>query len=300
MERVRAHSAADWAQVCSSAFVPLRVRSAADRFTATLDQIDLAPGVSVTRVTSDASVVHRDPDIIAHEPRDDLLLSVHRGGRGRVVQHGREASLQVGGAAVYDASAPYALHFPGRMSELVLQVPRRAVPSTGHAFADLTARTLPPSAGLTTLTGLLVAAETTDDPARAAERELLAEAAVTLLHAALLPMGRPSGARIDTRALAHALRTYVDGHLADPDLGVDRLAAAHHVSARLVHKVFAEAGETPAVFIRERRLERARTFLGAGENVTGTALRCGFGDPDTFTRAFKRRYGHLPSALRGR
>jgi AraC-like DNA-binding protein len=299
MTAVTTRSVSEWADACSKAFVPLAVHCAAPCFAATLDQTELASGVSVTRVVSEGSVVSRTAGVIARDPRDDLLVSVHRAGQGSVEQHGRVAGLCTGQAAAYDASVPYTLRFPRRMSELVLQVPRRVITRTGNAFEDLTARVLPMSASLIALTNLMAAVSSAEGrPRMPAEDDLLADAAVTLLRGVLLPAGEPTTPRIDSRALATAMRSYVDQHLTDPGMTVDRLAAEHYVSARLVHTIFSESGETPAAYVRRKRLARARTLLLDGSTVTAAALRSGFTDANTFTRAFKREYGVPPSALR--
>ncbi|GAC68351.1 cupin domain-containing protein, partial [Gordonia soli] len=231
MSRVRARSATEWADACSSAFVPLRVRSASPRFAATLDRVELTPGVSVTRVASEGSEVVRTARTIAEHPRDDLLVSVHRSGRGSIAQHEREVALTNGRAALYDASAPYRLRFPGRMSEIVLQVPRGLVARTGHAFTDLTATALPASAGMTALQNLLWSIDPrTSQQTPLAEREMLADATTTLLRAALLPVDRPVPPAVDNQTLARSLRAYIDDHLTDPTLSVETVAIANHVS----------------------------------------------------------------------
>jgi AraC-like DNA-binding protein len=299
MTAVTARSASEWAAACSEAFVPLAVRCAARGFSANLDQSELGSGVSVTHVSSEGSVVSRGPGVIARDPRDVLLVSVHRAGAGSVEQHGRIAKLGPGNAAAYDASRPYTLSFPGRISQLVLQVPRQAIARTGDAFEDLTVTVLPASASLVSLTGLMAAIASTDGrPRTPAEDDVLADAAVTLLRGVLLPARPSATTRIDTRALAAAMCAYVDQHLADPGLTVDRLAAQHYVSVRLVHKIFSAFGETPAAYVRRTRLARARTLLLGGGTVTAVAVRSGFTDAETFTRAFKREYGLPPSAMR--
>lgn len=298
MTGVRATSPAEWADVCSSAFVPLRVRATAPSFTATLKRTQLRPDVSVTRVASDGSEVFRNARMIAAHPRDDLLVSVHGSGRGALTQHGRQARLVRGSAAVYDASAPYTLRFPSRMSEVVLQVPRRLIARTGHAFTDLTATPLPPSASMTALQNLLWSVGT-DTACGAMERELLAEAATTLLQGALLPAATTTAPQLTSEGLALAIRAYIDENLTDTELTVERLAHAHHVSLRLVYKAFAaHFDESPGAYLRRKRLALGHTRLIGGDTVSRTALHCGFTDPDTFTRAFKRQYGYPPSVLK--
>jgi AraC-like DNA-binding protein len=75
------------------------------------------------------------------------------------------------------------------------------------------------------------------------------------------------------------------------------VASAHHVSLRLLQALFADHGCSPARYIRDVRLARARAMLRAGEAVTRAGRLSGFADPGTFTRAFRRRYGCTPSAF---
>lgn len=300
MNRVRARSAAEWADACSNAFVPLRVRSASPRFAATLERVELTPGVSVTRVASAGSEVVRTAQTIAEHPRDDLLVSVHRSGRGRVAQYGREVDLTTGRAALYDASAPYRLSFPGRMSEIVLQVPRGLIARTGHAFTDLTATALPVSAGMIALQNLLSSIDPQmSHQAPLIEREMLADATTTLLRASLLSVDRAVPPAVDNQTLARSLRTYIDDHLTDPTLTVETLAIANHVSVRLVYKVFADhLDDSPGDYLRRARLSVAHRQLTSGRSVLDAAVSSGFAGPDTFTRAFRRRYGYPPSAVK--
>lgn len=58
-------------------------------------------------------------------------------------------------------------------------------------------------------------------------------------------------------------------------------------------------GTTPGTWLRERRLERARTMLGSGHLQVGeVAFQCGFENLSHFSRAFKEKYGHAPAELR--
>ncbi|MHC6223141.1 AraC-like ligand-binding domain-containing protein [Arthrobacter sp. MMS24-S77] len=299
VRQVLVNSVAEWAEACSSAFVPLKVRAGVPRFAATLEHVELPASVSISRVASEGSEVYRSDRVIAEHPRDDLLLSFHLSGRGSVLQHDREACLRPGNAALYDASVPYTLSFPGRMSEIVLQVPRRTVNRSGHALTDITARVLPPSASMTALSNLMCSLASMDYIERErTESELLAEALTTLLRAALIPVSRPGPTPVSSYALGFAIRTYIDGHFADPELSVESLAGMHHVSVRLVHRIFADQGESPAAYIRRKRITNSHTLLREGLPVTSAAMRSGFKDLDTFTRAFKRHYGYLPSTLR--
>ncbi|MCW5898575.1 MAG: helix-turn-helix transcriptional regulator [Flavobacteriales bacterium] len=58
-------------------------------------------------------------------------------------------------------------------------------------------------------------------------------------------------------------------------------------------------GMPPGRWLRDRRLERARTMLRAGDlQVSEVAFQCGFENLSHFSRAFKEHFGHAPAALR--
>jgi AraC-like DNA-binding protein len=59
-------------------------------------------------------------------------------------------------------------------------------------------------------------------------------------------------------------------------------------------------GTSVQAFWRDAKLSRARELLRAGETrVTEVALRMGYSELSSFTRAFGRKFGVLPRACRG-
>lgn len=288
----------EWMRACSTAFVPLRVRAATPAFRASLAQVELVPGLTITTVLTRASEVVRDRRVIAESPREDLLLSIQRSGIGTVRQHRRAARLTPGAAALYDASAPYTLAFPGQMSEIVLQLPRSAVSEVGNAFEDLTARVLQPSAPLRALASLAGSVDTgVQDRDRVCD-EAIAESLASLLRATLAVDRATVEPPLEAELLAIALRMHVDEHATDPGLSPESLARAFHISLRYAQKLFALEGDAPARYIRRRRLEIAQRLLRSGSPVAEAARRSGFIDIDTFSRAFKREFGIAPSLAR--
>jgi AraC-like DNA-binding protein len=90
--------------------------------------------------------------------------------------------------------------------------------------------------------------------------------------------------------------------LGDPELSPPTVAAAHHISVRYLHKLFAAQDATVAGFIRSRRLERSRRDLldpaRSERPVSSIAARYGFAEPAHFSRTFRAAYGSPPGEYR--
>lgn len=114
-----------------------------------------------------------------------------------------------------------------------------------------------------------------------------------VLHAAPRPAVVPPNREL----LIDRIRHFIVENATDPSLEPTVVAKTHHVSLRLLQGLFADAGSSPAKFIRDQRLTHARRLLDGGESITRAASLSGFSDLGTFTRAFRRRFGCTPSAF---
>ena len=293
MQDTEISTASEWTRACSEAFVPLSVRRAAPDFSAFLTQIELAPGVTVSSVKSSASDVVREPRLIRDSPREDIILSLHRTGSGYVTQHDRRARLTPGSAALYETTSPYTLSFPAPMSEIVLQLPRSALALPGRTIAERTANTLTPSGSLRALAALLGSVD-----AGSGGGDGVAESVTALLKAALNSPDSAGAPPLETAHLLIALRLHADDRCTDPEFSPETLAHDFHISLRYTQKLFASEDDSPAAYIRRRRLEHAHRLLTTGSSVARAAHASGFFDVDTFSRAFKREYRFVPSEIR--
>jgi transcriptional regulator GlxA family with amidase domain len=97
------------------------------------------------------------------------------------------------------------------------------------------------------------------------------------------------------------LQAWLPDHL-DQDLSVEALAERALMSPRNFARAFrSEVGVTPAAYVAELRLERARLELESGDTpVEEVARRCGFGTVETMRRTFHRRLRTSPSEYRDR
>lgn len=86
----------------------------------------------------------------------------------------------------------------------------------------------------------------------------------------------------------------------DEDLALDRLARLAGLSRfHFLRQFRALTGETPKQYVLRLRIERAALrLLLVRSSVLDVALDCGFQNHETFSRAFKRRFGTSPSEYR--
>ena len=99
--------------------------------------------------------------------------------------------------------------------------------------------------------------------------------------------------------MSPALLVHIQAHL-DEDLSLDALSAKASLSPAHFQRTFqALVGETPKQYVARLRLERAAfRLLIHDETLLDIALDCGFQNHETFTRAFRRRFGMAPSSYR--
>lgn len=95
--------------------------------------------------------------------------------------------------------------------------------------------------------------------------------------------------------------SYIEAHIDDPDLGVDRLQSAFGVSRPTLYRMFRRMGGV-ARFIRQRRLAAAHQYLRRRPDLSITWLlyELGFASERQFQRAFQSEFGLSPSEWRER
>jgi len=135
-----------------------------------------------------------------------------------------------------------------------------------------------------------------------AASSIITEAMVkTFVHALAIRHGTPAPELLLRGGIAShhlkALLAWLDERLEDP-LTIDIIAAQAGLSAAHFSREFKRSmGLTPWGYIVERRLDRARNLLRAGEAASLTASHCGFSDQSHLSRLFKQRFGMSPAAF---
>ncbi|MER5782567.1 helix-turn-helix domain-containing protein [Streptomyces mobaraensis] len=254
---------------------------------------------------------------------DHLVVAVHRRGVASFVRNGEVLVCGPHDVVVFDASAPFTFQEADDFELHVVGLPHRLLGAAPDVLDHL-GGLHPHGRGRTAaLLGPLladVAASASDLSARPAEH--LAAGLVGLLGAlateAEAPRGKPGqgpGGRPDTvdglpdtsadhHTLAARLRAHVNERLGDRDLTPGGIAAHHHISTRLLHKLFAADGITVSRWIQRRRLQECRRELAGARSgrprpaVASVAKRWGFANAAHFSRSFRAAYGMSPTAWR--
>ncbi len=109
-----------------------------------------------------------------------------------------------------------------------------------------------------------------------------------------------SGPRLAPKQI-RAVQSYVEEHLSE-SIALSELATAAGLSSFHFLRAFKRSvGVTPAQYVLDRRMERARSLLkGGATSVAEVGLRVGFTHASHFTRAFRRTAGVPPSVFRNR
>ena len=296
----------DWRDLIREHFVALDIDTEPDpSFTGAVHST-LLGHLSVATVDSTRQDCRRTPGLTRVEPEPYLQVGLVARGRAVVAQDDRQARLGPGEFALYETDRPFTWHFEGPWRLLVFTWPRELIGLGLDTSRAATARAFGGD-GLGAMVGRLLSDVVASPPAltpTGGERlagelaELVGTVAGEELRRA--EVLSPRGAADLRRRVAD----YVDAHLDDPDLGPESIARAHYVSARQVHRAFAEESTTVRTLVRARRLDRARRDLldprRAGLSITEVAMRSGFADLPGFSRAFRARYAESPSAFRQR
>lgn len=113
------------------------------------------------------------------------------------------------------------------------------------------------------------------------------------------PPSDDPGIVIEDRFLTN-IRAIVSARMEEDTFGIEALAAAVFLSSsQLFRKIKALTGQSPALYLRSLRLQKAMELLKNAElSVSEVAYQVGFSDPAYFSRTFTQEFGFPPSSVR--
>ncbi|GHK01487.1 AraC family transcriptional regulator [Streptomyces sp. Y2F8-2] len=248
----------------------------------------------------------RGPRSIAQDASEAVALLAPRNGTVRLAQDGRGAHVESGQLALIDLRRPFSVEHRDHARMLFFRVPVHALHLHAALLRSVTARALTPKGGVAALLPLVLrhleksAART--PPAVAEGFGGIVTELVAALVEELTEEAEAETPRTGRHQLVVTIRQYIDRHLDDPELSAERIAGAHLISVRYLHRLFEGEGVTVGRLILRRRVEEcARELARRGRvspSISVVAARWGFRNAAHFSRAFKAVHGHSPQQWR--
>ena len=256
-------------------------------------------GLVVADVATDPIVLRRTRRDIALHDRDMFTLGLLLEGTAVVSQGGREVALQPLDLVLCDSRRPFRIRFDGPQRQLLVDIPVTELAGRLPSAEAMTATRIDGRTNAAPLARAVLAAACGRAAGSADSETAAAERMLDLVAIALARGASPAPVEWQW---TRRIEAYVEAHLADPDLGPDRIARAFRISRRYLFGIFEHERLTLGNLILSRRLEHCRAALAdvaqADRSVSDIAFAWGFTNASHFSHAFRDAFGVAPSDSR--
>ena len=237
-----------------------------------------------------------------------VWLALHLEGRGRLAAESEISELVPGDIAFGPLGAAFRLAFDTDFRQFLVKVPQSVIASRlVKPFSLRVGRSSGKSGFGHVFSGMLGSVAETIDKLTSDQLRPIEIALTEFLSTCLVsdvPEGTLRGATSTQTAILNRICQLIEARLGEHDFSRDTVAAEEGISPRYVQKLFENAGETFAHYLRLRRLERCRAELVnplySHLSITDICYRWGFNDSAHFSRAFREQYGMSPRGYRKR
>lgn len=255
--------------------------------------------VALTDILLSEQRIRRNDRHISKLDKDCYYIQLMHKGNLSVLQRGETHRSNPARGAIFSATEEYELHCHGEVRSFYLELPH-------DEFAQRFPRErIPIAASLNTTQGLgRIATEfcaslategsKLDDPLRAGLGNQLMDLLAFALQASEGDMPTADGAV--KRAHLQHVQMWIETHIRDADLSLEKVASSNGMSLRNLHALFAGCEMSVSEWIWNRRLQLAYDGLarGSGRSITSIAFDHGFSSSAHFSTMFKRKYGVSP------
>jgi AraC-like DNA-binding protein len=263
--------------------------------------------VTMTDVLLSEQRISRRERHIAKLDKDCYYVEFVQQGKINVLQSGECLHSNPAVGAIFSASEAYDLECIGKVRSLYLEIPRAEFAERFPKDRIPLARTMATGRGLGRIASEFCSMLASEGASLDAEvRARLGDELMDVL-ALALDMGDRDDLSTDRTVQQVRLRSvkaWIEDHLADPDLSLEKIAKSNGISLRHLHYLFRLTDMSVSEWIWDRRLQRCYELLMRPGprplSVTEVAYQWGFSSSSHFSTAFRRKFGISPSDLRRR
>lgn len=255
--------------------------------------------VVLTDILLSEQTIRRNSGHISKLDKDCYYLQFLHSGNLTVVQRGDSLASNAARGAIFCATEQYELQCAGEVRSFYLELPRAE-------FAQrFPKERIPVSAAIDSTQALgristefcaMLATESTrlaDERRAQLGTQLMDLLALTLMSAETDAPGSDPSVRF---ARLRSVKLWIEAHIGDPDLSLDRIAAENGISVRYLHQIFQNEDRSVSEWIWHRRLQLCYEAIASGDGrlITSIAYQHGFNSSAHFSTLFRRKYGIAP------
>lgn len=291
-----------WQDVICREFVPLSAVKT-DEITGFASKVETSALGSLNRasIMSKAQITRRSSREIAVSDHAYFFVNLQLAGQCLARVGGTCSVVAPGDFMVVDTTEPYEFEFKGDWRMLSFRVQHASLAHRLAAFRSRLGTSIGSTGAGAAVTSLMTSLSSLPDDLPPASAEALVQAFESAVIGTLAAAPGPAGDSIGTTPLRAAVMEFVRRNYGDPGLGVDLVSRAFSISPRTLHTLFEGTGISFAKMVRQLRLQHAFDVLSdpsCSLSVTELARICGFYDPSSFSRAFRRHFDVSPLELR--
>jgi len=258
--------------------------------------------VVLTDILLSEQRIRRNSQHISRLDKDCYYLQLIHRGHVNVIQQGATHHSNAARGAIFCATEEYELQCMGEVRAFYLEIPR-------NQFAQRFPREqIPVAATINSTQGLgRIATEFCDMLARegsALEKDSRAHLGGQLMDMLAFTLlsgerGMPASDGSVQQARLRSIQQWIEIHIGDPDLSLEKIAGANDVSLRYLHLLFRQCEMSASEWIWNRRLQLCYDQIAKsdGRSITSIAFNHGFNSSAHFSTMFRRRYGVSPREL---
>jgi AraC-like DNA-binding protein len=289
-----------WREAVCQSFMPLEPEDLSENhFDGSIEGVAGA-SLHISRVRSVAAIVQRTRRGIGTFQDGSFYANLQLHGDAIVEQNGERAIAHPGDIVLVDTNEPFSIRFESVCDLVCATIPDGSLRRHLRHFARRP--NVIRNAGPGRLASAYLAAlrDIPDDFEQIGD--LAGEQLSALIvRAASMQTGARDGPSRREATLAHIL-DFITDEIDNPLLSAKYVCRALGISRSTLFATLSEAGITFASHIRAQRLERSFAQIRdprlAGIAIGEIARRVGFASQESFTRAFRRRFGAPPGSYR--